>query len=362
MIRVGAVGCGYWGINYVRVFGELPNCTVTRVCDVRGERLDYVKQRYPLINTHTTVNDLLGDDRLDAVVVSVPASGHYEVVRDSLLAGKHVLCEKPLTTTVDQADDLINLAREQNRVLMVGHTFLYNNAVRKLKEIVRQDEFGRVYYLHATRTNLGPIRQDVNAVWDLAAHDVAIFNYLLDSQPWQVSAVGSKLLGNSHDDVSFITLTYPNGVIANIHVSWADPNKVREVVVVGSNKRVVFDDLNSLEPLRIFEKGVAPDKKEADTFGEYRLLVRDGDILSPRIEPNEPLKTLAQHFLACVSEGAKPLTSGEDGRDVVRVLRAIDSSLRAYGRPVEIPAAAGVSHRTEVADSVVERRQIEVAA
>jgi predicted dehydrogenase len=361
MIRVGAVGCGYWGINYVRVFGELPNCAITRVCDVRGERLDYVNQRYPLINTHTTVNDLLGDDRLDAIVVSVPATAHYEVVRASLLAGKHVLCEKPLTTTIEEADELIKLARDQKRVLMVGHTFLYNNAVRKLRQIIRQDDFGRVYYVHATRTNLGPIRPDVNAVWDLAAHDIAIFNYLLDSQPCQVSAVGSKLLGSSHEDVSFITLTYPSGVIANIHVSWADPNKVREVVVVGSNKRVVFDDLNSVERIRIFEKGVAPEKKEADSFGEYRLLVRDGDILSPRIEPNEPLKSLAQHFLECVAEGTKPLSDGENGRDVVRVMRAIDSSLRGFGRPVEIPTTTGVSQRTEVDESVVLRPRIEVA-
>ena len=353
MIRVGAIGCGYWGINYVRVFGELANCTITRVCDTRSERLDYVKQRYPLINTHITVHDLLRDDRLDAVVVSVPATAHYELVRQCLIAGKHVLCEKPLTTTVKEASELVDLARDRDRILMVGHTFLYNNGVRKLKEIVRGATFGDVYYLHATRTNLGPIRPDVNAVWDLAAHDVAIFGYLLDSQPVRVSAVGSRLLGSAHEDVSFITLTYPTGVIANIHVSWADPNKVREVVVVGSNQRVVFDDLNSAERLRIFEKGVAPEKKEADTFGEYRLLVRDGDIISPRIEPNEPLKSLAQHFLECISEGSTPLSDGNNGRDVVRVLRAIDASLRACGRPVDIPVFDAVGHHSKDTSSVV---------
>jgi predicted dehydrogenase len=335
MIEVSIVGCGYWGVNYVRLFNDLPNSTVTRVCDQRLERLDFVTQRYPLISTHTTLSDLLHNTHVDAVVVSTPSSSHYEIAKACLQAGKHVLVEKPLTTTVEHCEELIQLAAEVGRVLMVGHTFLYNAGIRKLKELVSGQEFGKVYYLHATRTNLGPIRQDVNAVWDLASHDVSIFNYVLDTVPIHVSAVGGRLLGNGHEDVAFITLTYPKNVIGNIHVSWADPNKVREVVVVGSNRRIVFDDMNNLERIRIFEKGVAP-QQEAGSFGEFRLLMRDGDIISPKVEPSEPLKNQALHFLDCTEKGQVPFTDGQNGLDVVRVLVAIDESLEKGGVPVEV--------------------------
>jgi len=342
-MRIGVIGCGYWGINYVRVFSEIPDSAVTRVCDPRGDRLHYVKQRYPLINTHTTVDDLVNDDMLDAVVVCTPATTHHELVRRCLLAGKHVLSEKPLTTTVDDAEDLIQLSRSVGKLLMVGHTFLYNSGIRKLKELMTQESFGVLYYLRAIRTNLGPIRQDVDVVWDLAPHDVSIFNYLLDAQPTRVSAVGSRLLGNCRRDVAFITLTYPGGVIGSIHVSWADPNKVREVVVVGSSKRIVFDDVDNLEHIRVFEKGVAPAKQEADSFGEYRLLIRDGDIVSPRIEPSEPLKNEGMHFLACIRDGLTPLSSAVQGRDVVQVITAIERSLEQDGQPVEIGEPVGAA-------------------
>lgn len=335
MIEVGIVGCGYWGVNYVRVFNELPDSTVTRVCDQRLERLDFIKQRYPIVSTHTTLPDLLQDTHMRAVVVSTPTSSHYEVAKACLQAGKHVLVEKPLTASVEQCEELIQLAAEAERVLMVGHTFLYNAGIRKLRGLVSGEEFGKIYYLHATRTNLGPIRQDVNAVWDLAPHDISIFDYILGTLPICVSAVGSRLLEDGWEDVAFITLTYPGDVIGNIHVSWADPNKVREVVVVGSNRRIVFDDMNNLERIRIFEKGVAP-QQEAGSFGEFRLLMRDGDILSPKVEPSEPLKNQAIQFLECIDRGQAPLTDGQNGLDVVRVLVAIDESMRKHGAPVEV--------------------------
>jgi predicted dehydrogenase len=333
---IGIVGCGYWGINYVRVFDEIPASTVTRVCDMRGDRLALVKQRYPLVNTHSTIQDLVCDDQLDAVVVATPAASHHAIAKECLEAGKHVLLEKPLTVSVEQAEDLIRSANRADRVLMVGHTFLYNSGIGKMKELAGQEGFGTLYYLHATRTNLGPIRQDVDAVWDLAPHDVAIFGYLLDARPFRVSAVGGRWLSRDRYDVAFVTLTYPGGIIGNIHVSWADPNKVREVVAVGSKRRVVFDDLNNLERIRVFEKGVAPSEKEAGSFGEYRLLIRDGDIISPRIEPSEPLKNQGMHFLECIVEGKKPVSDGASGRDVVRVMEAIDQSLQSDGQPVDI--------------------------
>jgi len=207
--------------------------------------------------------------------------------------------------------------------------------VHKLKELMSAGDFGKVYYLSATRTNMGPVRHDVNALWDLAAHDVAIFNFLLDAQPSWVSAVGSNVLGSDRADVAFATLNYPEDVIANVHVSWVDPNKVRELVVVGSQRRLVFDDLNSLERVRIFEKGIAPEL-EANSFGEYRLLMRDGDIISPRVETSEPLKNQSSYFIDCIQSGLQPRTSGRSGVDVVKALCALDKSMTFNGAPVNL--------------------------
>lgn len=336
MVNVGVIGCGYWGINYVRVFGELADSKVCLACDASVDRVQSVQDRFQLVGTTTDWRDVLSDKRVDAVVVATPATSHFEITHECLLAGKHVLVEKPMTTTVVDGERLVAAAQEQGRILMVGHTFLYNTGIRKVKEIVSDERFGRIYYMHATRTNMGPIRSDVNAIWDLAAHDVSIFNYLLDRTPASVSAVASRVLEHDWEDVAFATLKYAEGVLANVHVSWVDPNKVREVVVVGSQCRVVFDDLNNLERVRVFEKGVSSMPMEADTFGEFRLLVRDGDIVSPRVDAAEPLKNLGAHFLECIVQGREPLSGGRDGLDVVKVMAAIDSSLAQDGVPMEV--------------------------
>lgn len=336
MVNVAVIGSGYWGVNYVRVFSELPGSKVVAVCDASEDRLRAVRERFPLVNTTLRLDDVLENKWLDAVVVATPAATHFAIANRCLSAGKHVLVEKPMTTTVEEAERLAGLVKEAGRVLMVGHTFLYNPGILKVKQLMAEEHFGRVYYLHATRTNMGPIRQDVNALWDLAAHDVAIFNYLLEGSPKWVSAVGAGVLGNSREDVGFITLSYGEGVLANIHTSWVDPNKTREVVVVSSRRRIVFDDLNNSERVRIYKKGVAPSELKADSFGEFRLLVRDGDIISPRIETSEPLKTLAIEFLDCVAHDRQPLSDAACGLAVVRVMAAIDRSLALNGVPVEV--------------------------
>ncbi|MFB0533943.1 MAG: Gfo/Idh/MocA family protein, partial [Anaerolineae bacterium] len=223
MINIGIIGCGYWGVNYIRVFNELVDSQMTKACDKRSERLNLVRQRYPTMEVTSDPQDLLEDSELDAVVVSTPADSHFALAEKGLLKGKHLLVEKPLTTTVKEGEKLVGLAEKTSKVLMVGHTFLYNAGIRKMKECIQAEDFGRMYYLHSTRTNLGPIRNDVNAMWDLAPHDVSIFDYFLEAQPLWVSAVGSRLLDNSKEDVGFITLAYPGDVIGNIHVSWADP-------------------------------------------------------------------------------------------------------------------------------------------
>jgi predicted dehydrogenase len=241
-----------------------------------------------------------------------------------------------VTTNAADAEALTTLAETKGVTLMVGHTFLYNPGVQKLKDYIDQGQMGRVYYLYARRTNLGPIRHDVNALWDLAPHDISIFNYLLDSVPEWVSAVGARVLRNGREDVGFISLGYRDGIVGHIHVSWAEPNKVREVVVVGSDRRIVFDDMNPLERVRVFDKGVAPVMAEPASYGEYQFLMRDGDIVSPRVEVSEPLRNQCSHFLECVKGDRRPLTGGQQGYDVVRVMEAIDRSIERQGAPVEV--------------------------
>jgi predicted dehydrogenase len=343
---VAIIGCGYWGINYIRVFRELPDSQVRYVCDRSPERLEEIHKRYPEIVPVVDAHEAIEAPDVSAVVIATEATNHFELVRDSLEAGKNVLVEKPLSTSVDQATELITLADEVGSVLFVGHTFLYNPGVRKLKELTQSADFGRLYYLYSRRTSLGPIRRDVNAIWDLAPHDVSIFNYLLDSRPQWVSAVGARVLRNAREDVGFVALEYPNGIVAHIHVSWTDPSKVREVVVVGSDKRIVFNDLDAFERVRVFEKGVKVDEDDVDlNFGEFQFLVRDGDIISPTIPSViEPLKHQCGHFLHCIRRGEVPLTNGWQGRDIVRVMAAIDESVASHGVPrrIEWPEYAEV--------------------
>lgn len=333
---IGIVGCGYWGFNYVRVFSELPNAHVLSVCDLNEERLNRVRERYPDVQTFSSLQRLLDDPGIDALVVATPSSTHYRVVRDCLTAGKHVLVEKPLVMNIAEGTELVDLADAKGRTLMVGHTFLYNSGIRKMKECLSDPSCGEVYYLHATRTNLGPIRKDANALWDLASHDVSIFGYLLDAQPVWVSAVATKSLRNSREDVGFVTLAYPRGILGHIHVSWLDPDKVREVVAVAGRKRIVFNDLNNLERIRIFEKGVSPVQTDVGGFGEFQLQIRDGDIISPKVEASEPLKNQCIHFIDCIAAGTRPLSDGHNGLEAVKVLVAIDESIRRNGAPVEV--------------------------
>ena len=337
-IRVALVGYGYWGPNYARIFSELPGCEVAAICEVAPDRRQRATQKHPLIAAPRDLTELLRRPDIDAVVISTPASTHYEVALAAVRSGRHVLIEKPLALRLAHCDELAGLAERSGRVLMVAHTFLYNAGVRKMKEWINTPEFGRVYYLHATRTNLGPIRNDVNAVWDLAPHDVSIFNYLLGREPLWASAIGSSVLNNAREDVAFVTLGYADGVIGNIHVSWADPNKVRKVVAVGSGRRVVFDDLDTVEHVRVYEKGVAVGESSADSFGEFRLLVRDGDIISPHVEPSEPLKNQCTEFLAAIRTGDRPISDARFGASVVRTLLAIDASMRDHGAAREVSA------------------------
>ena len=338
-IGVAVVGCGYWGMNYIRVFHELPEAKLVAACDTSPQQLAEITRRFPNVQLSSQVDDLLQLSEIDAVVICTGATTHYDFVRRALAAEKHVLVEKPMATTVREAEELLELATRSNRCLLVGHTFLYNEGIRRIKEQLGDPEAGEIYYLYSSRTNLGPIRHDVNAIWDLAPHDISIFNYLLDDMPTSVSAVGLNALTAKQEDVGFITLRYGANIIGHIHVSWVDPNKVRKLVVVGSHKRIVFDDLNSMEQVRIFEKGVAS-PAQATTYGEHQFDIRDGDIFSPKINAGEPLKQQSRHFLDCIDSGVPPLTDGRSGLNVVRVLAAIDESIAQNGAPAAIESTA----------------------
>lgn len=334
-IGIAVVGCGYWGVNYCRVFNELAESRVVTVCDPRGDRLREVARHFPGVQGMMDVEAAVTAAGVDAAVVATTASTHYDVAERCLKAGKHALVEKPLTTRSEEAGALGTLAEARSLVLMVGHTFIYNGGIRKVKEYV-DDGLDRVYYVYARRTNLGPIRHDVNAVWDLASHDIAIFNYLLDGPPKWVSAVGAKVLHNCREDVGFISLGYRDDVVGHIHVSWADPHKTRELVVVGADRRIAFNDMNALEQVRVFEKGMRPVTSGPLGSGEDQYQIRDGDILSPRIEVGEPLKNQCRHFLECVVRKRPPLTGAREGRDVVQVLEAVDRSIALRGAPVAV--------------------------
>lgn len=341
-LGVAVVGCGHWGMNYLRVFRELPDVDHVAAVDSRPQRLKEIDEKYRGISLYESVDGALEDPYVDAVVVCTPASSHYELVRRCLEAGKPVLVEKPITTDAAQALELIEFADSLDLTLLVGHTFLYNAAVQKVKNYIDGGELGQLYYLYARRTNLGPIRDDVNALWDLATHDISIVHYLLGRPPKWVSAVGANVLKSNVEDVGFFVLGYEDDVVAHVHVSWADPNKVRELVVVGSESRVVFDDLKIGEQVRVHEKGVTPlAQADGEAFG-LDLLIRDGDIVSPKIELSEPLKSQCIDFLECVKTGSQPASDGKIGLAVVQVLEAIDRSLKLKGAPVELPVAANV--------------------
>lgn len=335
MIRVALVGYGHWGPNYLRNLQFLEDVEVVAVCDREASALKKSSKGFPHVKTLTDFNLILNDPQIDAVIITTPANTHYELTRQSLKAGKHTLVEKPLSLNVEEGKELLEFSEKAKRTLMVGHTFLYNPAVRKMKEYLDQGVLGKIYYLQAARTHLGLIRSDVSAVWDLAPHDISIFSYLLGKWPTRVSAIGMCHLHPKLEDVAFLNFFYEGEILGNIHISWVDSNKLRQVAVIGSKARIVFDDLNSLERLRIFEKGVSIDKPYAN-FGEFQLLLRDGDIISPKVEAEEPLKNVCVEFIESIKTGKKPLTDGVNGLRVVRAMCAAQESIARGGEPVEI--------------------------
>jgi predicted dehydrogenase len=328
------IGFGQWGPNHVRNFRVIDDCDVLRVCDSSPARLALAQKQFRHLAVTTDPTAITAAPDIDAVVVATPVSSHVPLVRQALEAGKDVLCEKPLAATIDECRALCDLAAAKQRVLMVGHVFLYNPGVQHLKIDLDRGELGRVYYMDATRTNLGPVRRDVGALHDLASHDISIFNFLLGGLPIDVSATAGFFLQEKIEDIGFLTLRYSRGIICHVHTSWLNPRKVRNLTIVGDHKMAVWDDMNNLEPIRYYDKGVTAD--HYSTFGEFQMILRDGAITIPKVRLFEPLMRQDEQFIECLRTRRPPAANGDFAIGVVRVLEAAQESLRHDGRFTKI--------------------------
>ncbi len=326
MLKAGVIGCGYWGPNLIRNFQQLAGSEVKRVADLDSDRLDHMKRLYPSVKTTTDYHDIITDPEIDIVAVATPVKTHYRFASEALSAGKHVFVEKPIAASVSESRELIALAEKNQQKLMVGHTFLYTVAVRKMKEVIDSGELGKIYYISTQRLNLGLFQNDINVIWDLAPHDISIILYLLGKEPLSVSAHGTSHINPLIEDVAVVTLRFPENLMAIIHVSWLDPDKIRRITVVGSKKMMVYDDVQPTEKIKIYDKGIEK-PKHYDTFAEFHYSYKYGDIIIPNISGAEPLRTELNHFIDCIVNDKEPLSNGKNGLDVVKILEATQKSL-----------------------------------
>jgi predicted dehydrogenase len=335
MINIGIVGCGYWGPNLIRNFYHLSGCKVRKVCDVDLKRLSHMQKLYPGIEITVDFDEIIQDSQIDTVVIAVPVHLHFEMARKSLQAGKHTFIEKPMASSVVECQELIEISEKKKLTLMIGHTFVYCSAVRKIKEIMDSGELGELLYISSRRLNMGLYQKDINVAWDLAPHDISIILYLLDEVPLSVNCQGKSHVGQQREDVTNMTINLSNNKLAIIHSSWLDPVKTREMTFVGTKKMLVYNDLEPIETIKIYDKRVeAP--PYYDTFAEFHYSYHYGDMYSPRIESTEPLKEECQHFLDCIRTGNKSYSSGAEGLRVVQVLEASDKSLKNNGKRIEL--------------------------
>ncbi|MGJ3237468.1 MAG: Gfo/Idh/MocA family protein [Anaerolineae bacterium] len=334
MLKIAVIGYGYWGPNIVRNFVENAHSEVVLVADMNEANLQRVRGRYPAIDTTTDAETVFARADIDAVAIVTPVDTHYALARRALETGKHVLVEKPMASSSQQARELINMARERNLVLMVDHTFVYTGAVRKIAELVRQGELGEVLYYDSTRINLGLFQHDVNVIWDLAVHDLSIIEYILKKEPRAVSATGISHVAGEPENIAYLTIYYDDNLIAHVNVNWLAPVKVRRTLIGGSKKMIVYDALEPSETLKIYDKGI--DIKTTEDI--YRTLIsyRTGDMYSPKLEATEALQLETQHFIDCIQNGISPETDGAAGLRVVKILEAASQSIQRRGGVVEL--------------------------
>lgn len=335
MINIGILGYGYWGPNLLRNFAETAGVTVAAVADLDSRKLELVQHRYPAIRTTTRFQDLLQDPAIDAIAVATPVSTHFELGMATLKAGKHLWLEKPMTETLLQARELTDEAERRQRIIFVDHTFIYTGAVRKMGELIKKGELGRVYYYDSTRVNLGLFQRDVNVIADLAVHDFSILDYLLGEHPSAVSASGTNHFPGTPENLAYITLFYDSGTIAHANVSWLAPVKVRQILIGGSKQMITYDDLEPSEKVKIYDKGISFTEDPKQIY-EMRVGYRTGDMRAPKLDGTEALRAGCEHFVDCVERGVKPQTDGHLGLRVVELIEAATSSMRKRGETVHI--------------------------
>ena len=330
------IGVGYWGPNLIRNFSDLDDAQVVACSDLSQERLNKIGKRYPGVKCTTDYEELLRDPNVDAVVVATPVSTHYPIARAALEHGKHVMIEKPLADSAFRSLDLVERAKAANRVLMVDHTFIYTSAVRKMRDLIESGELGDILYFDSIRVNLGLFQKDINVIWDLAPHDLSIMDYLLRAEPIAVSAIGASHAGNNIANIAYMTLRFPNNVIAHFHVNWLAPVKIRQTLLGCSKKMVIYDDVEPTDKIRVYDTGITVNGSNGSTEKRYQALVgyRTGDVLIPKIDTTEALQRVAQEFVSSIIENRAPLTDGVSGYRVVRILEAAQQSLEANGREV----------------------------
>jgi predicted dehydrogenase len=332
MINIGVIGYGYWGPNIVRNFSSHDDTKVLCVCDSDQKAMDRVLKSYPHVTVTCDYNEILTSTEIDAVAVVTPVSTHFELAKKALENGKHVFVEKPFTSTVSQAEELITLAEKKKLIIMVDHTFIFTGAVKKIKQIIDKKMLGDLYYYDSVRVNLGLFQPDVNVIWDLAPHDLAVMDYLISEKPVAISASG-KAHVNGMEDTAYVTVHFSNNLIAHFNVNWLSPVKVRTTLIGGERKMLIWNDLEADEKIKIYDRGVEVRSKEADY--KMRVNYRSGDMYAPRIEPIEALKIETEHFIRCIRENKAPMNDGYAGLRIVRMLDACSESLRSQGR--EIP-------------------------
>ncbi|MBC8042269.1 MAG: Gfo/Idh/MocA family oxidoreductase [Rhizobacter sp.] len=333
-MKIAVVGLGYWGPNLVRNFLGINAVSGVIGCDKDPMRLEKIKVRFPEIETTLDYNAILKREDIEAVAVVTSVSSHYAIAKAALEAGKHCFIEKPMTATVAQAEDLINLAEKKGLKIMVDHTFIYTGAVKKMKEIIDQGRLGDIYYFDSVRVNLGLFQHDVNVIWDLAPHDISIMDFLLQKKPTSVSAVGSCHVGNGLEDIAYLTVNFDNNLIAHFHVNWIAPVKVRTTLIGGAKSMIVYDDMENSEKVKVYDKGIEVKTQE----GVYETLVqyRTGDMYAPKLEQTEALTLEANHFIDCIQNDKSPLTDGISGLNVVRILEASEKSIKQNGKAVAV--------------------------
>jgi len=339
MTGLAIIGAGRWGSNWVRTLSGLPQAELRSICDLNEQTLQRLNEQYPSVHTTTNPDDLWQDDALDGVVIATIAPTHFELAKQALLAGKHVMVEKPMTLTTREAVELTELSRLRGRVLMVGHLLEYHPAVLYIKELIDEGDLGDVYYLYSQRLNLGTVRRDENAWWSLAPHDISVACRLLDGNPLSVQCRGQRVVQRHVEDVVFGTLEFTGGKLAHIHVSWLDPHKTRKLTVVGSKRMVVFDDTLSTYKVTVYDKGFSLNQ-EFDSYAQW-ISYHQGDIVSPKIDGSEPLKQEAAHFIDCIEKRLVPVSDGRSGTQVVSVLEYGQKSLEEGGAVVSIPQTDG---------------------